>query len=125
MSASTTAASGSSATISLGGFGKCGAHVSHQESFGSTTATTTCGRSAGRRVSASAIWSWSRPSTVDVDQPFTSKRDATPPGQPWLDDWLSTTIAVRFASPIATGVRDRFVVGALVEFGVADQDEDP
>ena len=45
--------------------------------------------------------SWSRPSTVSAVQPLTVKRVAMPPGQPCVADWLSITIAVRLARPVA------------------------
>ena len=75
-------------------------------------------------VNASSIASWSRPSTAAVAQPLTAKREAMPPGQPCVADALSTTTTCRLSQADGAGVRDRLVVAALVEFGVAEQHAD-
>ena len=50
-------------------------------------------------VSAASSASWSRPSTRCATQPSSMKRRSMPPGQPCSEESLSTTIAVRDASP--------------------------
>src|SRR5439155_21081449 len=76
-------------------------HAGH--AFGSTTAITACGRSSCRVASAASSPSWSRPSTVAVDQLSIAKRYAIPPGRPSEDERLSTTPQARRAM-LATAV---------------------
>ena len=124
MSASTTAVRGSSASRSVAVLDECVPHGGHSLRFDDRDDDVRP-VDVGARCSAVSSASWSRPSTVSALQPLTVNRLAIPPGQPCVADWLSITIGGEAAEPGRPGVRDRLVVGALVQFGVAEQDVHP
>src|SRR5712691_9718603 len=56
-----------------------------------TSATTTCGRPSCDTVNPRSSASWSHPSTRTTLHPSSSKRGPMPPGQRYVELWLSTT----------------------------------
>ena len=86
-----------------------------------TTATTAVGPSARRSYAARSA-SRSRPSTVTASQPNAASLPAMSPSSTVLER-LSTTISVRLSRARGAGVQDRLPVRALVQLGVARQDE--
>ena len=76
-------------------------------------------RSSAEAVS---IASWSRPSTRSpCSSPRARSASPIPPGQPWVDEWLSTTTTVRRPSAEPPRQLNRLAVAALVELCVSDE----